>query len=62
MTCKALNHRRKLVPSLVRRSVITGTMIKSVGGENGADVSGGLGEIPYYHDVISASGITDFTK
>lgn len=23
---------------------------------------GGLGEIPYCHDVISASGITDFTN
>lgn len=34
-------------------------MIYTVGGENGADVSGSLGEISYYHDVIPASGITD---
>lgn len=45
---------------LVRRSVITGTMTYSVGGEKGADVSGSWGEIPYYHGVVSASGRTDF--
>ena len=47
---------------IVGRSVVTGTMTHSVGGEKGADVSCGWGEIPYYHAVISASGITDITK